>query len=224
MKTNEELQKDVLAEIKWDPALREISTKIGVAANDGVITLSGIVDTYSQKLAAEKAAQRVHGVKVVAVDIEVKVPSSIIKNDTEIAQAIRNALLWNTNVNQDKVEVKVDNGWVFLEGTVDWEFERRIAKNSIEDLAGIRGITNNIQVKSRDIDDKDIKSKINAAFHRQATVDSNNIRLIVSGSTVTIEGSVKSWAEKEEAERIVWAAPGVFFFPNNITIDTEIYV
>ena len=110
MKTNEELQKDVIQEIKWDPQLRTVATEIGVSAKDGVITLSGIVDTYARKLAAEKAAQRVHGVKVVAVDIEVKPVKTGIKSDTEIAEAVNNALKWNSAVNEDRIEVKVDNG------------------------------------------------------------------------------------------------------------------
>jgi osmotically-inducible protein OsmY len=224
MKTNDELQKDVMAEIKWDPQLRAVANEIGVSAKDGVVTLSGIVDTYSRKLAAEHAAQRVSGVKVVAVDIEVKVSSSVTKSDTEIATAIRNALMWNTNINEDKIEVKVDNGWVYLDGAVDWEFERRTAKSAIENLAGIRGITNNIIVKSKVIDDKDIKKKITTAFHRSATVDASSIRVEVSGSTVILRGTVTSWAEKEDAEKVAWASPGVFNVENNIVIDTEVYV
>lgn len=223
MKTSEELQQDVMAEIKWEPQLYNVANEIGVSVKDGVVTLSGVVDTYAKKLAAERAAQRVSGVKVVAVDLEVKVPTSIMKTDTEIALAIRNALLWNSNVTEDKIEVKVDKGWVTLDGTVEWEFERRSAKEAIDELAGIRGITNNIVVKAREINEKDIKKKINAAFHRSATIDSSSIRVEVTGNTITLFGTVRSWAEKEEAEKVAWASPGVFNVENKIFIDTEVY-
>ena len=137
MKTNEELQKDVMDEIGWDPELKEVAPEIGVSARDGVVTLSGIVGTYARKLAAERAAQRVKGVKVVAVDIEVKVADAAAKTDPEIATAVRNALMWNSNVNEDKIEVKVDNGWVYLDGNVDWKFEKGVVETMIEGLDGV---------------------------------------------------------------------------------------
>ena len=129
MKTNEELRKDVMDEIKWDPELRNVHTEIGVAAKDGVITLSGIVDTYWKRLSAEKAAQRVRGVKVVACDLEVRLASIGKRTDTEIAEAMRNALRWNSAVNDDKIEVKVDNGWAYLDGEVSFEYEKRYAED-----------------------------------------------------------------------------------------------
>ena len=132
MKTNDELQKDVMAEIKWDPQLRDVHTQIGVSAKDGVVTLGGLVDTYSKKRAAEKATQRVKGVKVVASDIEVKVGLFGKRSDTEIAEAVKNALKWNSAVNDDKIEVKVDNGWVFLDGVVDWAFQKITAQRNVE--------------------------------------------------------------------------------------------
>jgi osmotically-inducible protein OsmY len=223
MKTNEELQKDVMAEIQWDPELKSVAPEIGVSAKDGVVTVSGIVGTYSKKLAVERAAQRVKGVKVVAVDIEVKVPNTIGKTDPEIATEVRNALMWNSNVEEDKIEVKVDNGWIYLDGTVNWKFEKTVAETMIEGLEGVRGITNNITVKARTIDQGDIKKKITAAFHRNATIDSNAIKVEVSGTKVTLRGTVQSWFEKEEAERIAWSSPGVFTVDNQIYIDTEVY-
>lgn len=224
MKTNEELQRDVMAEIHWDPELREVAPEIGVSAKDGVVTLSGMVGTYSKKLAAERAAQRVKGVKVIAVDIEVIVPNSPATTDAELATAVRNALMWNSNVDEDKIEVKVDNQWVFLDGVVEWKFEKGVAESMVEGLAGIRGITNHIQIRPREINENIIKKRIAAAFHRNATIDSKAIDVQVAGAKITMKGTVQSWLEKEEAARIAWSSPGVFEVDNQISIDPEVTV
>lgn len=223
MKSNEELRKDVMDEIKWDPELRSVATEIGVAVKDGVVTLSGVVDTYWKKLAAERAAQRVLGVKVVATDVEVKLSTLGKRTDTEIAGAVRNALRWNSAVNDDKIEVKVDNGWVYLDGKVDYMHEKRYAQDSVEDLLGVTGVTNRIEIKTTSIDTKDIQRKIAAAYHRSATVDSSSIRIDTSGSKVTLKGKVRSWAEKKEAADIAWAAPGVLGVDNQIEIEIGVY-
>jgi len=223
MKTNEELRKDIMEEIRWDPELKNIATDIGIATKDGVVTLSGVVDTYWKKLAAEKAAQRVHGVKVVACDIEVRIGGAGKRTDTEIAEAVLNALRWNSAVNEDKIEVKVDNGWVYLEGQVDFGHEKRYAQQCVDDLWAVRGVTNNIVVKARQIDTQDIQHKITAAYHRSATVDASSIKVDTSGSKVILHGKVRSWAEKKEAENIAWAAPGVLSVDNKIDIDVEVY-
>ncbi len=223
MKTNDELRNDVMEEIKWDPQLKSVSSQIGVTTNEGVVTLTGLVDTYNKKLAAEKAAQRVAGVKVVASDIEVKIGMLGKRTDSEIAEAIKNALKWNTAVNQDLIEIKVDNGWVYLDGKVDWEYERLAAQRSVEDLQGVRGVSNNITIKSKSIDVKEIKQKIAAGFHRSATVDSSSIWIETVGNKAILHGKVKSWAEKKEAENIAWSSPGVMSVENKIDIDVEIF-
>ena len=223
MKTNEELRQDVMNEIKWDPELRNVATEIGVASKDGVITLSGIVDTYRKQIAAEKAAQRVAGVKVVASDVQVSLGSLGKKTDTEIAEAVKNALRWNTAVNEDQIEVKVDNGWVYLDGAVEWEYERNTAQRSVENLIGVKGVSNTISIKSKSVDTKEIKSKIAAAFHRSATVDSSGITIECIGNKVTLHGKVRSWAERKDAEQTAWASPGVTDVDNKIEIDVAVY-
>jgi len=223
MKTNEELRNDVMDEIKWDPELNNVATDIGVAAKDGVITLSGVVDTYWRKISAERAAQRVRGVQVVACDIEVKL-ASVGKTDTEIAEAVRSALGWNSAVTDDEIEVKVDNGWVYLDGKVAYEYEKRYAQECVEELVAVRGVTNNIKVKTKAIDTKDIQRKIAAAYHRNASIEASSIKIDTMGGKVTLHGKVHSWAEKKEAESIAWSAPGVLAIDNKIEIDTEVYV
>lgn len=223
MKTNMELQNDVMDELQWDSQLHSVASQIGVAAKDGVVTLSGLVDTYSKKRAAERIAQRVQGVRVVASDIEVKIPSSLKPTDTEIAEAIRNALRWNNLVDEGKITLKVDNGWVTMEGEVEWSYQRLSAEGSIEDLLGVKGVTNLIQIKKKLIDTHDIKSKIAAAFHRSATVDSSAIKLEAQGTRLILTGTVKSHAEKMEAERIAWSSPGVLTVDNHIDIDAEVF-
>jgi len=223
MKTNEDLRTDVIEEIKWDPELREVATEIGVAVKDGVVTLSGVIDTYWKKISAERAAQRVSGVRVVACDIEVKVGSIGKRTDTEIGEAVRNALRWNSAVNEDKIEVKVDNGWVYLDGKVAWEYEKRNAQEAVEDLVAVRGVTNNIIIESKPIDTKEILRKIAAAYHRSATVDASSIIIEPTENKVLLRGKVRSWAEKQEAEKIAWAAPGVSTVENMIEVDTEVF-
>jgi osmotically-inducible protein OsmY len=223
MRTNDDLQMDVMDELKWDPQLRDVHTQIGVSAREGVVTLSGLVDSFSKKIAAEKAAQRVKGVKVVACDIEIKLDPFTTRTDTEIAEAVKSALKWNSALDEDKIEAKVDNGWVTLEGEADWTYQKMSAQNNVESLAGIRGITNNIRVNAKKINTTEIRNRISAAFHRNAALDANAIQFEVSGSRVTLTGIVSSSAEKEAAEKIAWTSPGVMVVDNKITIDSEVF-
>ncbi len=223
MKTNEELRKDVMAEIAWDPELLSISPQIGVAAKDGVVTLSGTVDTYRKKLAVEKAAQRVAGVKVVASDVDVRVGFMGRRNDTDIAIAVKNALRWNSALNNDEIEVKVDNGWVYLDGVVEWEYEKTSAQQNVEDLQGVRGVTTNISIRPKNLDARELQKKIAEAYQRNAALDASSISIESSGNKITLRGKVRSWIEKKEAGMIAWAAPGVMSVDNQIQIDTEVY-
>jgi osmotically-inducible protein OsmY len=218
MRTDEELQKDVMAELKWDPQLSDVYTQIGVAVKDGVVTLSGQVDTYSKKIAAERAAQNVHGVNVVATDVEVKIKNLKARSDTEIAEAVKNALQWNSAVNEDKIKVRVDNGWVYLDGQVDWEFQKLSAQNNVENLLAVRGVTNNLTIQSKVIELTDVKEKITKAFQRNATINAAFIKVETAGNKVILKGTVHSRLEKEEAERIAWSCPEVRAVDNQIII------
>lgn len=227
MKTNDELRKDVMDEIKWNPEFHDVATEIGVAVKDGVVTLSGTVDTYRKKVAAEKAAQHVAGVKVVASDVEIKVGLFGKKTDTEIAEAVKNALRWNSSVKEEKIDVKVDNGWVYLDGEVDWHYQRSSIKSNIENLWGVRGVVNNITVQPKAVDLKVLKSKIAKAFHCTATLDSldpSELTVEANNGRVTLSGTVKSWAERKQAERVAWSSPGVTTVDNKIEIDAGVYV
>ena len=216
MKTDIEIQKDVMEELRWSPLLK--ASEIGVAVKNGIVTLSGIVDTYSKKLAAEKAAKNVAGVKAVAEDIEVKITSSLHKTDAEIAEAVLNALKWHSALQEDRIKVKVEHGWISLDGEVEWEFQKNAAKSAVENLHGVRGVSNNIRVTPI-VRAEDINRKIRAAFHRSATVDAEKIELEVVGNKVILNGKVRSYAEKKDAENAAWLAPGVSKVVNNLMID-----
>jgi osmotically-inducible protein OsmY len=208
-----------MEEIKGDPQLKDIANEIGVSVKEGVVTLTGNLESYANKIAAEKAAQRVAGVKVVAVDIEVTTSASTSKNDTEIALAIKNALTWHSAVNEDQIELKVDDGWVYLDGTVEWDYMKKAAENAVINISGVRGITNRIKVSEKAVDPAEVKRKIIAAFHRSATVDSSTVQTDVSGSIVTLRGKVRTWAERQDAENAALAIPGVVSVINKIEID-----
>lgn len=221
MKTDAEIQKDVMDELRWEPILH--ASEIGVSVRNGIVTLSGTVDGYLKKTVAEKAAKRIAGVKAVAEDIEVKYPHDLIKNDTEIAEAVVNALKWHSGVAEEKIKIKVEDGVVTLDGEVDWEYQRNSAVAQIEKLIGVRTIVNNIAIKIT-LPSRDLKQKISAAFHRSATIDANKISVETSGNKVTLKGMVRSWAEKDDAEKAVWAAGGVTKVENLLEIESEVLV
>lgn len=220
MKTDLQIQRDVMDELNWEPSLN--ASEIGVAVKNGVVTLSGKVDTFSKKLTAERAAKRVAGVKAVAEEIHVGFPLGYAKTDTEIAELVLTALQWHTAVQDERVKIKVEEGHVTLEGEVEWEYQRTSAKTAIEQLAGIRSITNLITVNPQ-ITALDIRQKINSAFHRSANIDSERVDVNVIDNKVILSGRVRSLAEKEDAEAAAWAAPGVTSVENNLEVELTEY-
>lgn len=219
MKTNEELQKDVQNAIKWEPLLH--AAEIGVTVKDGVVTLSGSVDSYSKKFEAEKAAKGIIGVKVVVEKIEVKFKSnSTKKDDNEIADEILSAFKWNLEVPDSKIKVKVEKGWVTLDGEVNWNYQRNAAKSAVDKLVGVLGVSNDIMIKSETHDAIE-KSDIEDALRRNWAINDEDINITVAGHKVTLTGSVDSWYQKDEAARIAWNAPGVWMVDNELEVEYE---
>jgi osmotically-inducible protein OsmY len=220
MKTDLEIQKDIMDELSWEFLLNP--NEIGVAVKNGIATLTGTVDSYSKKMLAEKAAKKVIGVKAVPEEIEVRLADHGKKTDTDIALAVVNELKWNSFIPDEKIKVKVEKGWVTLEGELEWNFQRRATKRAVENLEGVVGIINNIVIVPK-IKPSEVKNKISAAFHRSATIDAETIEIEAIGSRVVLSGSVRSFAEKRDAEKAAWLAPGVSQVENNIEINTEVF-
>jgi osmotically-inducible protein OsmY len=215
--TDLELKKSVESELNWEPSIN--AAEIGVATKDGIITLTGRVQSYWEKLAAERAAARVSGVRAVVNELEIRLPYASERTDEDIARAAVNALEWTISVPSERIKVKVSKGWITLEGNVEWQFQKSAAEKAVRYLTGVKGVSNLIDVKPQ-VSKSVVKTAIEDALKRSAEVDANRIKVETDGEKVILRGTVRSWFEREEAERAAWAAPGVRSVDNRITIGT----
>jgi osmotically-inducible protein OsmY len=215
MKTDTQLQHDVMAELEWEPSVN--ASHIGVTAKHGVVTLTGSMNAYADKMTAERVTKRVYGVKAVANDIEVNIPGISQRTDADIAAAALNALKWDSTIPEDRIKVTVRSGWIALEGQVDWWYQKQTAESIARNLTGVTGLSSNITVKSR-AKPGDIKRKIEDAFKRNAELDARRVSVETHDGKVVLYGNVGSWGEKEQAEKAAWAAPGVSEVENHLTV------
>jgi osmotically-inducible protein OsmY len=215
-RTDTELQKDILEELRWDARVQP--NEIGVSVRDGVVTLSGFVDSYLKKWAAEEAAHRVKGVRAVANDVEVRLPGISERTDADIAAAVTRALQWDAFIPTDKVKVTVSKGWVTLDGELEYQYQKEEAERAARRPIGVRGVTNLIRIKPSKPSPSDLKKRIEDALVRNAETDAERITVEVNGSTVVLKGTVRSYAEKQEAARVAWSAPGVTSVENHISV------
>jgi len=217
MKSDKELQINVLDELTWEPSVNV--EDIGVTVKDGVVTLTGSVDSYAEKSAAEQAAKRVTGVKALAVEIQVKLPGMSERTDADIGRAAENAIEWATWVPEDRIQVTVEQGWITLSGDVDWRYQKEAAENAVRYLTGVKGVSNLIDIITvQKVSPAEVKANIEKALKRNARLEAQRITVTATGSKVTLRGNVRSLADREEAERAAWNAPGVLEVDDEIDI------
>jgi osmotically-inducible protein OsmY len=214
-KSDSQLKKDVESELEWDAVVN--ANNIGVAVKDGVVTLSGHLDSFAQKYAAERAVQRVQGVKGLAVELDVRLGTGAKRTDADLAIAAESALRWHALVPEDRIKVMVEKGWVTLSGEVDWDYQRSYAMKAVRPLTGVLGVSNNMTVKPL-VTPTNIKNRIQGALERQADREAKNIEVIVSGHSVTLKGQVHSWAERTAAQGAAWSAPGITSVINELRV------
>lgn len=215
-KTDTDIKSDVLTELKYEPSVK--TTDIGVLVKDGAVTLTGFTTTYGEKWDAVRATKRVSGVRAVADDIKVKLAGSHERTDGEIAASAADHIEWSTSVPDDKVDITVQDGWVTLAGKLEWWYQKNAAENAVIFLTGVKGVTNLISIASKAVA-SDIEASIEKAFERNALLDSNKIEVAISDNKVTLRGKVRTYAEREEAERVAWAAPGVYSVDDKIKVE-----
>ena len=206
MKTDAQLQKDVIAQLAWEPAVQ--AAHIGVEVNDGIVTLAGEVGSYSEKWHAERAAQRVSGVKALAIEMQVKLAGPARRTDSDIGQSVRNVLDWTSAVESGAVKVQVEGGWITLSGEVDWQYQKLAATDAVRSLMGVTGVSDEIGIKHKPMASI-VKADIDAAIRRSAAKDSSEILVAVAGTDVTLTGKVHSWSERDLATDSAWSSPGV---------------
>jgi osmotically-inducible protein OsmY len=220
LRTDNDILKDVVAELKWEPGLRD--DDIAVSVRDGVVTLAGFTDSYADKYRAERLASRVKGVKAIANDIEVKLPAAANRTDPDIARAALDALKWSITVPVERIKVKVEKGWLTLEGNVDFYSQLEAAERAVRNLTGVKGISNFITVRARPTP-ADVKEQIKSALQRGAQFDADRITVEIEGSKAILKGTVRSYAEMHDAERAARNAPGITEVENRLTIDLSVF-
>lgn len=223
MKTDLEIQKDVMQDLKWESFLK--STEIGVSVSEGVVTLSGIIDSYSKVRLAESVALKVGGVKDVENKLIVRFDTDNKNSDSELAKIALEAINWHSVIPKDRIKIKVEEGWITVTGEVDWKFEKDAIRSALENIIGVKGISNLVSISLKNpIDKREIKAKISKAFHRSATIDANNIAIGGTGNKIILRGIVQSYAEKQDAEKAAWNAPGVSSVENRLEVEDLVFM
>jgi osmotically-inducible protein OsmY len=215
-KTDTEIKNDVLSELKYEPSVKV--TDIGVLVKDGTVTLNGFATSYGEKWGAVKSAKRVAGVRAIADDIEVRFPESMRRTDGEIGAAAAVHIEWSRTVPPKTVQIVVREGWITLDGQVEWWYQKDAAESAVRHLSGVKGVHNAITIKPK-LTAAKVEASIESAFERSALVEANKIEVETTGNKVTLRGKVRNYDERDEAERVAWAAPGVFSVDNELTVE-----